>query len=139
MRYFNDIIIHCSATKAGKDYHARDIDLWHRQDHGHKIGYHYIVCLDGTIEQGRQLDEVGAHCRNHNKTSVGVCYIGGIDADGKPADTRTDKQKAALDRLIWRITLLAIRNGFGLPEVHGHHDYNGKKACPCFNARKEYN
>lgn len=138
MRFFNEIIIHCSATPAGKDYGASDIDLWHRARGMRKIGYHYVVRLDGTIEQGRQLDEVGAHCRNHNKESVGICYIGGLGDNGRPADTRTPEQKASLAKLIWRLTLLALSNGFGLVEVHGHRDYNDHKSCPCFNAHKEY-
>lgn len=139
MRYFNDIIVHCTATRAGIDYHASDIDSWHQKDHGHKIGYHYVVCLDGTIEQGRQLNEIGAHCRNHNKESVGIVYVGGVNENGKPTDTRTPEQREALAKLIWRLTLIALRNGFGLPEVHGHRDYNDHKSCPCFNVRKEYN
>lgn len=139
MRYFNDIIIHCSATPAGKEYHASDIDQWHREQGMEEIGYHYVIALDGTIEQGRSLDKIGAHCRRHNQDSVGICYIGGLDADGNPADTRTPQQKQSLARLIWRLTLMALRNGYGMPEVHGHRDYNNKKHCPCFNARKEYN
>lgn len=139
MRYFDDIIIHCSATIAGKDIKADTIRKWHMNDNGwDDCGYHYIIDLDGTIEEGRPLDIEGNHCHGHNKNSVGVCYIGGLDARRKPKDTRTPAQKKALARLIWQLTLKALNAGFGIPAVHGHRDY-ANKACPCFDAYKEYN
>ena len=80
---------------------VNQIDTWHRKQ-GWKlgIGYHYVVRRDGTIEPGRPEWMVGAHCRNHNAHSVGVCYEGGINIRGQPADTRTAEQKASLRRLL---------------------------------------
>ena len=57
------------------------------------IGYHFYITRDGEIHRGRALEKVGAHCRNHNTHSIGVCYEGGLDANGKPKDTRTLEQK----------------------------------------------
>lgn len=139
MRYYNDIIVHCSATREGKDIKAADIRRWHLHEGYTDIGYHYVIDLDGTIEPGRPLDEIGAHCKGHNKDSVGICYVGGVDRTGRNADTRTPAQKRALACLIWRLTTQAINAGFGLPAVHGHHDYCSWKDCPCFDANKEYN
>lgn len=115
-----------------------DVDRWHRERGFHGCGYHYLVTLDGTIEQGRPIDEIGAHCKGHNATSVGIAYVGGLDKDGKPADTRTKAQKKALSRLIWQLSLRAMLNGWGLVKVRGHHDYDNGKECPCFDARAEY-
>ena len=139
MRFFNDIIIHCSATCEDKDIKASDIRRWHKQDGFEDIGYHYVIDLDGTVEVGRPQDQIGAHCKGHNKDSIGICYIGGLDKFGLPKDTRTPAQKQALARLIWRLTLTALKEGFGLVEVHGHHDYCKWKQCPCFDAHAEYN
>lgn len=131
-RYINDIIIHCSATRKGLDIGATEIDKWH-QDRGYrKIGYHYVVRLDGTIERGRAISQPGAHCYGHNAHSIGICYVGGLDGDGKPADTRTQEQKAALLKIITRLTLLYKCR------THGHHFYNAGKACPCFDCETEY-
>lgn len=137
-RPFDSIIIHCTATKAGRTVHVADVRKWHQAQGWDDIGYHYLIALDGTIEVGRHIDVIGAHCRGHNHGSVGICYVGGLDQDGKPADTRTPAQKESLARLIWRLSLIAVNNGWGLPKVRGHRDYTKSKACPCFDARQEY-
>ena len=83
MRTITLIIIHCSAVRPNQTSSAKEIDLWHRKRGWSGIGYHYVVRRDGTIETGRPEAKVGAHCLNHNKYSIGVCYEGGLDADGK--------------------------------------------------------
>lgn len=133
MRTVNLIIIHCSATREGKPYTVADIDRWHR-DRGMKgIGYHFVVYLDGTVHSGRPLEQVGAHCKGHNNLSVGVCYIGGLAADGKtPKDTRTIEQRQGLIRLLHQLHIL-----FPKAIIRGHRDF-APKACPCFDAKAEY-
>ena len=133
MRKIKEIIVHCSATAEGKDFCAKDIDLWHRAQGWDCIGYHYVVKLDGTIENGRPIEKVGAHCKGHNAHSVGICYIGGVAADGKtPKDTRTPQQKAAL-----RLLVDNLKRVYPGSQVYGHRDF-AKKACPSFDAREEY-
>ena len=134
MRQINYIIIHCSATKAGQDFRAKDIDRWHRERGWDGIGYHKVIDLDGTIEPGRSEAKPGAHCKGHNSDSIGICYIGGLDKNGKPADTRTELQKAALAGLV-----ADYKRRFPNAKVVGHRDIpNVHKACPCFNAKEEY-
>lgn len=131
MRTITEIIVHCSATRAGKNFHAADIDRWHREKGWKRIGYHFVVDLDGLIETGRPVEMIGAHCIGHNKQSIGVCYIGGLDAAGRPADTRTDAQCVAL-----RCLLRSLVEKYHCP-VYGHRDFSSKR-CPCFDARAEY-
>ena len=101
MRKISLIIVHCSANREGSALRMADIDRYHRSLGWKGCGYHYVIPVDGTIEQGRPEDVVGAHCKNHNRHSIGVCYIGGLAADGKtPKDTRTEEQKRALRMLI---------------------------------------
>ena len=134
MRQINYIIIHCSATKAGQDFRAKDIDIWHRERGWDGIGYHKVIDLDGTIEPGRSEAKPGAHCKGHNSDSIGICYIGGLDKNGKPADTRTELQKAALAGLV-----ADYKRRFPNAKVVGHRDMpNVHKACPCFNAKEAY-
>ena len=133
-RPIDEIIVHCSATRAGMDYKAEDIDDRHRQEpfNFKCIGYHYVIDLDGTIELGRDLKDAGAHCYGHNVNSIGVCYIGGLDSEGHPADTRTDAQKLAL-----RALLQVLKSVWPQAEIHGHNEYSDKQ-CPCFDAQREY-
>ena len=133
MRKINEIIVHCSATAEFRDFGAADIDRWHKAQGWDCIGYHYVVKLDGTVQEGRPVERMGAHCKGHNANSIGVCYIGGLTADGKtPKDTRTAAQKAALLSLIRR-----LKSNYPGAKVYGHRDF-AKKACPCFDAREEY-
>ena len=97
------------------------------------IGYHFYITRDGEIHRGRALEKVGALCRNHNAHSVGVCYEGGLDANGKPKDTRTLEQKGALLAL-----LRELKRQFPKALIVGHRDLNPMKGCPCFDAVKEY-
>lgn len=147
MRKINEIIVHCSATPEGKNYTVQDITKWHIARGFSTIGYHFVIYLDGSIHIGRPIDQVGAHCQGHNATSIGVCYIGGLDKDGKTAkDTRTAAQKNSLVLL-----LKQLRKKYGDLSIKGHRDYSpdtnhdGKiekyewlKACPSFDAAVEY-
>lgn len=133
MRTIDKIIVHCSATKEGKDFCAADIERWHKERGFRCIGYHYVVKLDGTIEKGRNESEIGAHCLGQNNHSIGVCYIGGLDANGKPKDTRTEVQKLAMLALINR-----LKEDYPKAKVYPHYKF-ANKACPCFDAEKEYN
>ena len=76
---------------------------------------------------------VGAHCKNHNAHSLGICYEGGLDIRGDPADTRTLAQKLAMVQL-----LEVLRRRYPKALIVGHHDLNPQKACPCFDAVKAY-
>lgn len=132
MRQITEIIIHCADTPAGRDDCADDIRRWHKTEHGWSdIGYHYVIDIDGTIEAGRDLEKAGAHCTGHNANSIGICYVGG-KLFNKPADTRTDAQKASL-----LLLLKYLRQRYPKAKIYGHRDF-AQKACPCFDAKTEY-
>jgi N-acetyl-anhydromuramyl-L-alanine amidase AmpD len=134
MRKITLIVIHCSAVRPDQTSSAAQIDTWHRQRGFHLgIGYHYVIRRNGEIEAGRPEYLVGAHCKNHNAHSIGVCYEGGLDIRGQPADTRTEAQKKTLLSL-----LRALKVDYPNALIVGHHDLNPLKACPCFDAVQEY-
>lgn len=129
----SEIIVHCSATPEGKDYTVDQIHKWHLDRKFSMIGYHYVIYRDGSIHRGRPEGASGAHCTNHNYKSVGVCYIGGLDAKtGKGKDTRTEAQKKALVEVI-----KYLRKKYPKTTVHGHREF-AAKSCPCFDAKNEY-
>ncbi len=153
MKTIDSIIIHCSATRARQDLRAKDMDRMHKQRGFAQIGYNFVIDLDGTVENGRPLSIDGAHCNtkgfsgvSYNKHSVGICYIGGLDESGKPADTRTEAQKNALRDLVAKLC-----KEYPIIELLGHRDTspdtNGSgevesfefiKSCPCFDVRSEF-
>lgn len=145
MRRIDEIIIHCSDSPEGRNDKAEDIRKWHKQRGFSDIGYHYVIDLDGTVEQGRPIEQAGAHCTGHNSNSIGICYIGGaywrdgVNAKGKPIkgkdgkavlmpkDTRTTLQRMAMKELVAQ-----LREQFPHATVHGHREF-ANKACPCFD------
>lgn len=133
MRTIRKIIIHCSATPEGRGVTVTDIDRWHKERGFLRIGYHYVVLLDGGIRKGREDAETGAHCQGHNSDSIGVCYVGGCDKNMRPKDTRTAAQKESLRKIVG-----ILKRRYPGAEVLGHRDLNSGKDCPCFNAKKEY-
>ena len=128
------LVVHCTATPEGKEFHASDIDRIHRQIGWNGIGYHYIITLDGKVEPGRPEDVIGAHVEGFNSRSIGISYIGGVDAKMKAKDTRTPEQKVAIRKL-----LQELRKRYPKAKIQGHRDFpNVHKDCPCFNAIPEY-
>ncbi|MDE5876532.1 MAG: N-acetylmuramoyl-L-alanine amidase [Muribaculaceae bacterium] len=138
------IMLHCTATPAGREVSSTELDDWHRaarfepytSPSGRRTysGYHLLVHLDGTYERLRPDAHRGQHCSNHNMNNraVAVCYVGGTDANGRPTDTRTPAQKRTL------LTLLrTLRARYPAAAIVGHRDY-AAKACPSFDARSEY-
>lgn len=132
-RTIDEIIVHCSATPEGKDYTVEDIRRSHLARGFSDIGYHYVIYRDGSIHQGREESKIGAHCTGHNSHSIGICYIGGCTVDGKtPKDTRTIAQKTSLLSL-----LRELKKKYPKASIHSHKDF-ANKACPSFDATKEY-
>lgn len=145
MRSINLIVVHCSATRADRALTTENLEIIHRRRDFRGIGYHYYIRRDGTVVNTRPLELIGAHVKGHNAHSIGLCYEGGLDCDGKPADTRTPEQRSALRLLVHQL-LTRFRNSY----VCGHRDLspdlngNGEiepeewvKECPCFEVKKE--
>lgn len=95
MRKINYIVVHCSATREAYVLTPEALESEHRRRGFRTTGYHYYIRRDGTVLGTRSLELPGAHCRGHNKYSIGICYEGGLDARGNPKDTRTPEQRSA--------------------------------------------
>ncbi|MBR2936099.1 MAG: N-acetylmuramoyl-L-alanine amidase [Paludibacteraceae bacterium] len=131
MRKITEIIIHCSCTPEGRNIGATTILGWHKERGYNDIGYHYVIRLDGTIETGRPVEHIGAHCKGHNRNSIGICYVGGTEKDCKtPKDTRTPLQREALQQLCKQ-----LKAEYPNATIHGHSDF-ANKACPSFNVEQ---
>lgn len=148
------IVVHGSATPAGQRLGGglgdrritapQVIDHWHMQrgfargadavaDYNSglpHIGYHYVIDVDGHIFGGRRISEIGAHCKGFNSSSIGICLVGGAEAQA----AYTAAQWDSLKRLC--ITLTRQR-----PEarVLGHRDLNPGRTCPGFDVAEWWN
>ena len=131
-RNITEIIVHCSATKEGSNVSVDTIRAWHKARGFQDIGYNYVIYLDGSLHEGRNINIAGAHTVGHNSNSIGICYVGGLDKKGNPKDTRTEAQKSTLLKLIKDLKKL-----YPKATVHGHREF-ANKACPCFDAFNEY-
>ena len=133
MRHIDLIVVHCSATRCNRSFPVTALIRCHA-DHFGFTGYHYYITRDGTTYQTRHEQLVGAHVVGYNSHSLGVCYEGGYDEQGRATDTRTPKQKRALLKLLRRLKTehpdARILGHRDLPDVH--------KDCPCFDAIEEY-
>lgn len=140
MREINLIVVHCSATRADRDFTENDLEVCHRHRGFNGAGYHFYIRKNGDIKNTRPLEKPGAHALGYNAHSIGICYEGGLDVRYRPADTRTEWQRHSLRVLIR--TLLMDYPGC---RVCGHRDLspdrNGDgrispeewvKECPCF-------
>lgn len=130
MRDIRKIIIHCSDSKNGN----RDIiAARHKKRNFRDVGYHFIILngfttssriyqpkADGLIQTGRPLEQIGAHCRGHNKDSIGICLIGRRLFSAK-------QLFVSLPRL-----LRQLFNQYSLESynVCGHCEFTDNKTCP---------
>ena len=117
MREINLIVVHCSATRADRDFTENDLEVCHRHRGFNGAGYHFYIRKNGDIKNTRPLEKPGAHALGYNAHSIGICYEGGLDVRYRPADTRTEWQKHSLRVLIR--TLLMDYPGC---RVCGHRD-----------------
>ena len=130
-RTINLIVVHCSATRVNQNFSIEDLETCHKARGFAEIGYHYYITKDGTLYPGRHEDKVGAHARHYNQHSIGICYEGGLDEEGRPANTLTHAQYRVIRHLLLQLKIL-----FPQAEIVGHRDLPGAtpKECPCFNA-----
>ena len=145
MRKLDLIVIHCSATRANQMYSSEQLESDHRQRGFQCCGYHFYVTRDGEVHRMRPVCVAGAHALGYNEHSIGVCYEGGLDSNGQPADTRTKVQRQMLYLLV-----MELKRKYGIKRVVGHRDLspdlNGDgviskdewaKFCPCFDVSAE--
>lgn len=122
------IFVHCAATPPSLNADVRLIRQWHKQQGWLDIGYHYVIKRDGTVEDGRPVETIGAHASGENSTSIGVCLAGGVNTKGEPDANFTYEQYSALV-----ILLVQLKKQFpDVKEIRGHRDV-ANKACPSFD------
>lgn len=128
MREITDLIIHCAATPPDMDIGAEEIDQWHRERGWSGIGYHFVIRRSGLVEEGRDIETIGAHVRGHNDNSIGICLVG-----GKDQFDFTMAQMKSLDTLVH-----SLLRDYPDAAVRGHQEFDENKACPRFNVQEYF-
>lgn len=133
MRTINYIVIHCTATQP--DVKIESIKRYWRENLKWKNpGYHYMIKADGKTVNILPIDQISNGVAGWNSQIINISYIGGIDKNGNPKDTRTEEQKKSIVKL-----LRELKSTFPKAKIQGHRDFpNVHKACPSFDAKKEY-
>ena len=133
MRPLDKSILHCSATREGQHITVDTMRHWHLKRGWKDIGYHYVIYIDGSVHEGRPIEQVGAHTQGQNTGSIGICYVGGVEKDGKtPKDTLNELQEMAMVNLINE-----LRDEYGELSLHGHNEF-AAKACPSFKVYEKF-
>ena len=134
-REVNLLVVHCTATRCNKDFPVSSLRASHKARGFADHGYHFYITRDGETHPCRPVHQIGAHATGWNDKSIGICYEGGLDENGRIADTRTYAQKCALLDL-----LRQLKTDYPEAAILGHYQLseNVRKACPCFDAATEY-
>ncbi len=128
MRAINEIIIHCAATKPSMNIGADWIRELHiKQNKWKDIGYHFVILRNGAVDDGRPVEQIGAHCKGHNTGTIGICLVGGIDNSGLPQNNFTPEQFESTQLLINAL----VERFPTIKKLSGHNDY-ANRPCPCF-------
>ena len=133
MRDIKYIAVHCTATSQKTSISA--IQSYWKNNIGWKMpGYHFIIKPDGEVVQLLPIEQVSNGVAGFNSVLINIAYLGGVDAKNKPLDNRTLSQKASILKL-----LSDLKKKFPTAIIQGHRDFpKVKKACPSFDAKKEY-
>lgn len=133
MRNITHLVVHCTATPQTTTIESIQ-RYWRENLKWNNPGYHYIVLPDGQYRALQDIVKPSNGVAGHNSTSINLSYIGGIDANGKAFDNRTEPQKITL-----RLLLRQLKARFPKAEICGHRDFPGvRKDCPSFDAKLEY-
>ena len=122
------MLFRSAATPEGRHVTAAQISEWDKAKFG-QTSYHWVVELDGSMVRTLRDDQKGAHVGGANTGNIGICYVGGVDKNLNPKDTRTESQKASM------LTLArTYKERYPGIIIRGHRDWPGvKKACPSFD------
>ncbi|SKD10086.1 N-acetylmuramoyl-L-alanine amidase [Chitinophaga ginsengisegetis] len=130
MREIKNIVLHCTATQPTATVESI-LRFWRTSRKWRDPGYHYIIEFNGNVRNLQPEEKPSNGVAGHNLDSIHVSYIGGIDREGKPEDTRSSEQRIAMKGLVQK-----LHQRYPTAIILGHRDFpNVPKACPSFDVR----
>jgi hypothetical protein len=79
-REVKTVIVHWTETHTNKNIGSEEINQYHIDAGIDGIGYHYVIRRDGSLQRGRPVNIVGAHTTDFNLNTIGIVFVGGINA-----------------------------------------------------------
>lgn len=132
-RNIDFLVVHCTATSPNASVSGIE-NYWKNTLGWRSPGYHILIKPSGEFTVLSDFNNVTNGVRNYNSRSIHISYIGGIDSNSKPLDTRTEEQE-----LLIKIALKELKEILPDVTIMGHNDFPGvTKACPSFDAQFEY-
>ena len=133
------IVLHCSDTKPSQNFTIEKLAASHKaRGFGEYPGYHFYIRRDGTLYYCRPLYLNGCHVSGYNAHSIGICTEGGHREDEPPLTRKYEDNRTAEQKVVVHDLLQLLHEMFPMAKIVGHHDLNPGKACPCYDAAKEY-
>ena len=127
------LIIHCVANRCDRPFSVEQLIACGKAKFG-QCSYHYYVRYNGDIIPLLPETVQGVHARHYNHCSLGIVYEGGLDPQGRAADTRTEAQRHSIYELLKNLI-----HDYPDAKILGHCELPGvAKACPCYLPSKEY-
>jgi N-acetylmuramoyl-L-alanine amidase len=136
MRKIKKIYLHCSDSDRLAHDNIATIREWHtlRGFTGpdlvagthDDVGYHFFIRRDGTVEEGRKENHIGAHVKGDNQFSIGVCLSGRTFVD-----FHSSQFTAARELVLELLDKYKLTKS----DVKLHRDFDPKKTCPNFSLK----
>ena len=137
-REITEVVVHASETHSNKNIGSEEIHFNHNKLGHDGIGYHYVIRRDGRLQRGRPVNKEGEHAavNNHNKRSIGLVLIGGLNtstgqndvANFRSAQSFTREQYTTLE-----IFLSKFYQKYPGGQVFGHNDIDVNEIDPYFD------
>ena len=125
------IVIHCTATPMNTTIESMKRFWKEKRDWGDTPGYHYIIKSNGEVVKLLDESKNSNGVYAHNSACINIAYIGGVDKDNQPKDTRTKAQQHAMFDLI-----VSLTEKYKDAKPLGHRDFpDVHKACPSFDVK----
>jgi len=139
------LVIHCTATPAGREVSSADIRHWHMDPPPagrgwSQVGYTDLFHVNGGVErmvannEDDNVDswEITNGVAGENSISRHIVYAGGMDLEmKKPVDSRSSQQKESMRKYV-----VEFHTKHPDVKIVGHHYFDQGKACPSFNVQE---
>lgn len=139
-REITEVVVHWTETPTNKNIGSEEINAIHLDNELNGIGYHYVIRRDGSLQRGRPVNIQGEHAvfNNHNDRSIGIVFVGGINAPSETQNLEDFLSVRSLTRSQFNTFdhfCRAFFNTYSGGQIVGHSDIDALARDPGFDVR----